>query len=187
LPILALEQISVPIPCSVEWNSMTGDQQQRYCTQCRQQVYNLSAMTRDAAEEFIQAHSVAIAEGTANGQQPAARLCVRLYRRPDGTVVTRDCSRITQATRKTAAWIFGLAASLLFVMLGVVGLSRASGSSVRNPFGFWPELCTHEPLRTWFGRSASPPVIMGDIAPLIPSKPPQATASTPAQAAPTAE
>lgn len=56
---------------------MKGDERRRFCGQCRLHVYNVSVMTRADAAEFV-AH----AEG---------RVCVRYYRRVDGTILTRDC------------------------------------------------------------------------------------------------
>jgi hypothetical protein len=56
---------------------MIGDQRVRFCGQCELKVYNLSAMTRTQAEDLI-----AGTEG---------RLCVRFYRRRDGSILTEDC------------------------------------------------------------------------------------------------
>lgn len=49
----------------------------RFCGLCRKNVYNLSAMPREAAERLV-----AEREGD---------LCALLYRRQDGTVLTADC------------------------------------------------------------------------------------------------
>jgi hypothetical protein len=49
----------------------------RFCGHCEKNVFNLSAMSRDEAEALI------IASGS--------KLCVRIYRRPDGTALTQDC------------------------------------------------------------------------------------------------
>ncbi len=74
---MSLEKIDIPIPCPVAWESMKGDDRRRFCSQCRKNVYNISAMTRTEAEAFIQKN-----EGQA---------CIQMYKRPDGTVVTADC------------------------------------------------------------------------------------------------
>ena len=58
---------------------MRGDGPSRFCDRCNLHVHNLSGMTRDEAEELIRAR-----EG---------RLCARIYRRFDGTVMTVDCGR----------------------------------------------------------------------------------------------
>src|SRR4051812_30539490 len=74
---VALEVLTVERPCPADWEAMRGDERVRFCDHCSMNVYNLSAMTREAAERLL-----AEREG---------RLCVRLYRRLDGTVITADC------------------------------------------------------------------------------------------------
>jgi hypothetical protein len=76
LPVL--EDIRIASPCHARWDEMSGDEQARFCGGCKKNVYNLSAMTREAAEALVRAR-----EGD---------LCVRFYRRADGTVLTADCS-----------------------------------------------------------------------------------------------
>lgn len=56
---------------------MAGDDRVRFCSACKLNVYNLSGMSRKEATELF-----TLIEG---------RLCVRLFRRLDGTVLTRDC------------------------------------------------------------------------------------------------
>jgi hypothetical protein len=56
---------------------MVGDDRVRFCEHCAKNVYNLSAMPRQEAEGLLFAK-----EG---------KVCVRLYKRADGTVLTNDC------------------------------------------------------------------------------------------------
>ena len=72
-----LDDIRVASPCHERWDAMTGDEQSRFCGSCRKNVYNLSAMTREAAEALVRSK-----EG---------ELCVRYFRRTDGTILTADC------------------------------------------------------------------------------------------------
>ena len=72
-----LDRIQVASPCGVAWESMQGDDRVRYCGECRLSVYDLSAMGREEAETLV--------------QEREGRLCVRFYRRRDGTVLTQDC------------------------------------------------------------------------------------------------
>jgi len=91
-PHLSLNVLNVPSPCRVPWKSMSGDEQVRYCGQCRKNVYNLSAMTAADAESLLQN----------GGDTP----CVRFYRRLDGTDVTSErCGNLVARTwqRFTAA------------------------------------------------------------------------------------
>ena len=72
-----LDAMSIASPCSADWAQMVGDDKVRYCGKCEKNVFNLSAMTREEAEITVLAK-----EGD---------LCVRLYQRHDGTVLTQDC------------------------------------------------------------------------------------------------
>jgi hypothetical protein len=75
LPVL--ENVAIAAPCKASWDAMVGDDRVRFCGQCEKNVYNLSALPRDEAEALLAAR-----EG---------KMCVRLYRRGDGTVMTSDC------------------------------------------------------------------------------------------------
>ncbi|MGC4042860.1 MAG: hypothetical protein QM758_03575 [Armatimonas sp.] len=72
-----LNKVKVASPCSADWNAMEGDDQARFCGQCKKNVYNLSAMTEKEAAELV--------------RNTEGRLCVRYYRRADGTMLTADC------------------------------------------------------------------------------------------------
>lgn len=93
LPLL--NDVQVASPCSERWDEMIGDERTRFCLKCDKNVYDVSAMTRDEAEALI-----AQAEGGDAG------LCLRLFRRKDGTVITSDCPvgrRRRRVTRVAAA------------------------------------------------------------------------------------
>ncbi len=72
-----LDDVRIASPCKASWEAMTGDDRVRFCGECNKNVYDLSAMPRDEATRLLAEH-----EGS---------LCVRLYRRADGTVLTADC------------------------------------------------------------------------------------------------
>ena len=84
-----LDHLRIASPCPVGWEQMTGDERVRFCEQCSLRVYNISAMTRTEAEALI-----ANTEG---------RICARLYRRFDGTVITKDCPVGLRAIRRRVA------------------------------------------------------------------------------------
>jgi hypothetical protein len=90
-----LPEIKIASPCSASWQSMTGDDRARHCSECNRTVYNFSEMTAAEIENLIAA---------SNGE----RLCGRLYRRTDGTMLTRDCpvglrTRIRRVSRRVGA------------------------------------------------------------------------------------
>src|SRR5262245_21762657 len=84
-----LDRIRVASPCPAGWNEMSGDERVRFCNSCSLHVYNISEMTRRDAAALI-----AETEG---------RLCVRLLRPADGTVITRDCPIGLRAIRRRVA------------------------------------------------------------------------------------
>src|SRR5436190_22093746 len=104
-----LDNIHVASPCTANWDEMFGSERKRFCGDCKLNVYNLSDMTRREAEALIQDH-----EG---------RLCVRFFRRADGTVLTADCPvgwaqfkrRVSKTLTAAASMVFGFAAGLLAV------------------------------------------------------------------------
>jgi len=109
-----LGSVRVASPCKASWDKMEGDERVRHCEACRHNVYNLSGMTRAEAETLV-----AGAEG---------RLCVRFYRRPDGTMLTTDCPVGVSAVRKRMATTLACAAAM-FISL----YSYASNLGRRQP------------------------------------------------------
>jgi hypothetical protein len=90
-----LPEIKIASPCTASWELMTGDNQSRHCSECNRNVYNFSEMTSKEIEQLIAA---------SNGD----RLCARLYRRTDGTILTSDCpvglrARIRTVSRRVSA------------------------------------------------------------------------------------
>jgi hypothetical protein len=77
-----VSKIRIASPCHVTWDSMReveGDARVRLCERCDQQVFDLNRLALEEAEEIVRARE--------RGQ----RVCVRLYRRTDGSVLLRDC------------------------------------------------------------------------------------------------
>jgi hypothetical protein len=87
---------------------MTGDERVRFCDLCHLNVYDISQFTRNEAASLI-----ANTEG---------RICARLYRRTDGTIITGDCPvglrALRQHTAKAAAAIFATLMSLCSTAFG---------------------------------------------------------------------
>lgn len=103
LPVLP--NIRVAAPCNASWDEMTGDDRARHCGECNQQVFNLSALTTEQAESLI--------------REKHGDLCVRYYKRKDGTVLTADCrvgAKKRDRRRSVAASLFG--ASLFAAGMG---------------------------------------------------------------------
>lgn len=110
LPTLdALEAVTIPTPCTVPWGDMHGTDRTRYCDQCNQNVHDVGELTRTEALELL----------SAGGKSP----CLRLYKRPDGRVMTADC-----ATRRERAWKWldrrSKWAAALFALIFFAGCER---------------------------------------------------------------
>lgn len=146
-----LNNVRVSSPCSANWDEMYGTDRKRLCGQCDMNVYNLSAMTRQEAESLIMN-----AEG---------RLCARFYRRPDGTILTKDCPVGWRAAKRRVRKFWSAAVSLVFTLLAGIGIASlikgkaqsAETGSIRvvRPF--------NEPV---MGNVAiEDPYVMGEVVP----------------------
>ncbi len=96
-------------PCPASWAAMSGDERARLCGLCEKKVYDLSGLTATEGARLLAEHG----EGT----------CVRLYRRRDGTVITRDCELGASRSRwkvKVAAGV--IAAGAVAVAAGALSL-----------------------------------------------------------------
>jgi hypothetical protein len=133
-----VEAVRIARPCHVSWDAMTGDDRVRFCKACHLNVYNPSAMTRQEAEDLL--------------RRREGRMCLRLYRRADGTVLTRDCPvglRAAQGKVRYATRL--LLAVLLFTLLGAMAVLWQSKQGTTGPSGRtdrWGSLRQHEPFRT---------------------------------------
>jgi hypothetical protein len=100
LPLLA--SVRVASPCKERWSEMTGDDHVRFCGRCEKNVYDLSSLTSAQAEALLRG--------------AGESMCVRFFRRSDGTILTSDCpvgARRKNVWRRaaTAAVATGLAAA----------------------------------------------------------------------------
>lgn len=76
MSVLRIDDVQIASPCSVTWDDMDGDDKVRHCYQCKLNVYNVAAMEHREAVELLGLRD---------------DICIRLFRRKDGTVITRDC------------------------------------------------------------------------------------------------
>jgi len=105
-----LNNIKIASPCSQDWNEMIGSERKRFCGECKLNVYNLSGMSRAEAQNLLLSSE--------------DRLCVRFYRRADGSVLTKDCPVGWQAIKRRVSKTATAAASLIFAALGSIGLAN---------------------------------------------------------------
>jgi hypothetical protein len=98
LPLL--NNLEVAKPCPANWDDMRGDDRVRHCSDCKLDVYNVSEMTPRQAEEFL--------------RQASGRICLRFYRRADGTIITRDCPVGLARVRKKVVHCLNALVALLW-------------------------------------------------------------------------
>jgi hypothetical protein len=114
-PLDVLGEVRIASPCPASWDEMTGDERARHCSACSRTVYDLSRMTAVEAVDLL----------TANGWDA----CVRLYRRPDGTVKTSDCPA---GSGRGVGWLWRLSA-LAASWIGWLFLSGCSPCTQGKP------------------------------------------------------
>ena len=124
-----LDTVQIARPCPADWHAMNSVPGQardrvRHCKDCNLRVYNLSALKRADAEELLRC-----SEG---------RLCIRLYRREDGTVLTRDCSFLRRVIDTSAAGARRAAWFATCTLAAVMGSAVFASALMRHPAGNTP-------------------------------------------------
>ncbi|HLN99435.1 MAG TPA: ankyrin repeat domain-containing protein [Pyrinomonadaceae bacterium] len=114
-----LKNLTIPAPCSADWNSMIGNDQVRFCDHCSLDVHNISLMTRSQAERLI---------ARANG-----RLCVRYHQNPTGTPATLPYSqKLHRISRRVSRIAAGAFTATLSVSSAVAQTSTSFQPTLRN-------------------------------------------------------
>jgi hypothetical protein len=84
------------------------DERVRFCSQCNLNVYNLSDMSRQEAETLI--------------TKTEGRLCVRFYRKADGSVLTQNCPVGLERIRRRVAWVAQVVLGMALSFVSGLGL-----------------------------------------------------------------
>lgn len=107
-----LKRVTVGFRCPMDWNEMVGDDRERFCSKCQKSVTDLTQMTCEEAEDFVER------EG------PLGRACVRLTRDAEGNLVTLGCgSAAVEGKRALKKVALGAAVA------GSLGLAACSGQA----------------------------------------------------------
>ena len=105
-----LDKMEVQSPCNESWDEMIGNDEVRFCSHCAKNVHNISAMTRNKAEELIE---------KSNG-----KLCIRYVKNPNGKLITAP-PVLTKITRRAT-----IAASVLATSLTLSTMVYSQGTRV---------------------------------------------------------
>ena len=142
-----LDHVRIAAPCKADWNQMIGDERVRFCGQCSLNVYNLSSMTKSDAESLIARN-----EG---------RLCIRFYRRSDGSIITKDCPVGLRAIRRKVSYVAKAISSSVLGLLAGLGVYVASSSIVptgpKRTMGVMAQDINPPDFKVQMARPANPP------------------------------
>lgn len=131
-----LSKVYIAAPCPVSWDSMTGDQQVRFCDLCKLNVYNFSKLTTRQAEDLV--------------LKTGGRLCGRIYRRADGTILTDNCPVGLRGLRDKL-WATWACAAIALILIGVLQPGHAQGlvgAPVDGRFGMSGEVGFKEQVQS---------------------------------------
>lgn len=150
-PLPVLNSVAIATPCPASWDDMEGDGRVRFCSQCQQSVYNVAELSRSEATALIDRNS--------------GQLCLRLFRRADGTVMTRDCPvGVWRAARRKLAAVVGVWVFLVLLSFawftGRAGAVRVARQHVQT-------------VKNWI--DPRPPCVTGEMIPqtgVVPAPPP---------------
>ena len=137
-----LDNVRVAAPCPADWDGMSGNERVRFCGQCQLNVYNLSEMSRAEAERLI---------GQAEG-----RLCVRYYRRRDGSIITTNCPVGLRALKRRLSRVATAAASAILGFFAGLGIYQTTAP--RYPTGVVVVGDVHRPTPPTQGMFVVSPV-----------------------------
>lgn len=136
----ALDRMHIASPCPADWSRMRGDDASRVCGLCQRRVHDLAALSEERVARLVRR----VRRGEV--------VCVRLYRRADGKVMTADCEHRRREQRRG---VYALIAGAVFGFLALVGLARDAARSGEA----WP-------LPWWLREPPAPvrgPIVMGSF------------------------
>jgi hypothetical protein len=92
-----LDHVQLAFSCPMAWERLVGGDRSRYCGACEKHVYDLSAMSRDEAEGFLE-------------ENEGLPICVRVEVDADQRAVHRSSTGVVLAVAATAAVAGAMAA-----------------------------------------------------------------------------
>jgi hypothetical protein len=164
LPLL--ETARIASPCDARWEDMVGDDRTRRCAQCELDVHNIARLMRAEAEALLD-------------RSLEGRVCARIYRRADGTIITRDCPVGVAALRRRARAALARVGALLGLTCGAGVVGAAMTQEGGGGWGAAVRLRMREPFSRvceWLDPTPAPAVagrmvMMGEFMPMPPTAP----------------
>ena len=166
-----LDDVRIATPCKASWDDMVADGPNpavRFCGQCQKNVYNLSDMNKADAERVL--------------REKEGKLCARVYRREDGTVITADCPVGVRRRRVRRAAFTAIGGGLLAfagVMLVRSSTTRMGSIAMAGQVQMGelpPTMGDVDPVppETVAPTGPTPTAVMGVVAPVPRPPPPHA-------------
>lgn len=135
-----LDNMVLAFPCPVQWQTMSGDERVRFCSQCSQKVYNISDMSKKEAEALLK-------KGVEDNS-----VCIRFFVRADGTIKTENCPRILKSVRKKVELLRRALSVGITFLIGSANSAAFAQSETREAAGDFYEPSGDETLS--MGRPA---------------------------------
>jgi hypothetical protein len=107
-----LKQVTIPSPCTADWDAMSGDDRIRHCQACGKPVHNLRAMSTEEAASIL-----------ATWGDDA---CCRITKNPDGTVLTAGQGASGQSSAGGLRFRLGTLMAVIAGIAAALGLLRAA-------------------------------------------------------------
>jgi hypothetical protein len=121
----SLDNLMIAAPCDVDWDEMVGGDTVRKCSECRLNVYNIENLTSKEAQDLLNSDLA-----------QSGRLCVQIYRRADGTLLTKDCPKGVAKIRAFSSRIWrSVAAALAAFLAGGSVLAQDKGQTAVSGAG----------------------------------------------------
>jgi hypothetical protein len=137
---LSLKNLMIAAPCDVEWDDMVGGDTMRRCNDCKLNVYHVENLTSKEVAALLK-----------TDMAQSGNLCVRLYRRADGTLLTKDCPRGLAKVRALSARLYRTVAATLAAILAGSGVLAQDNAT--KPAGDKPKVVPHRLM----GKICPPP------------------------------
>ncbi|MBZ5523409.1 MAG: carboxypeptidase-like regulatory domain-containing protein [Acidobacteriia bacterium] len=116
--LINLQNVRIASPCPSDWAQMTGDDRVRHCSECNLDVYNFAVMTAAEVEQLL-------------GSRRGGRVCARIYRRADGTMLTEDCPRGFRMLAQRVSRVAGAALAAVMSLNFAWGVQTAAQPSTQ--------------------------------------------------------
>lgn len=143
----SLARVRIASPCTADWDEMQGDDKVRFYNLCSLNVYNAIAMTDAEVLEKV------------NELASGKKVCMRLFKRVDGTVLTEDCPvgwrKARAQLRKAACCAWGSLSLAISFVVTAVGTAEASQGQSTGATASATASATKRTNKSKSGRSVS--------------------------------